>query len=103
MARLRYTATARDDLISIITYIADRSGNRAVAERFADRLRAKCQEIADAPIRLGRSRPDLLPNIRSLTYRNSMILFRYVGNVVEIVNVIEGHRDIDAIFRNNDR
>ncbi len=32
-----------------------------------------------------------------------MIFFRYVGDVVEIVNVIEGHRDIDAIFPNNDR
>lgn len=35
MARLRYTAAARADLVSITTYIADQSGSRVVAERFA--------------------------------------------------------------------
>jgi plasmid stabilization system protein ParE len=99
MARLRYTATARRDLVSITTYIADRSGSRTVAERFAARLRGKCREIADAPIRLGRPRPNLLPDIRSLTLGSYMIFFRYAGDTVEIVNVIEGHRDIEALFR----
>jgi hypothetical protein len=28
-----------------------------------------------------------------------MIFFRYVGDAVEIVNVIEGHRDFEALFR----
>ena len=28
-----------------------------------------------------------------------MIFFRYVGETVEIVNVIERHRDIEALFR----
>ena len=31
-----------------------------------------------------------------------MIFFRYVGDTVEIVNVIEGHRDIDALFRKSE-
>ena len=31
-----------------------------------------------------------------------MIFFRYVGDVVEIVNVIEGHRDIEALFRKSE-
>jgi hypothetical protein len=32
-----------------------------------------------------------------------MIYFRYAGDVVEIVNVIEGHRDLEAIFRKDER
>ena len=28
-----------------------------------------------------------------------MIFFRYVGDIVEIVNVIESHRDIESLFR----
>lgn len=32
-----------------------------------------------------------------------MIFFRHVGDVVEIVNVIEGHRDIEALFRKDER
>ena len=102
MARLRYTAAARADLVSITTYIADQSGSRVVAERFANRLRGKCREIAEAPIRLGRNRPSLRPDIRSLTFGNYMIFFRYVGETVEIVNVIERHRDIEALFRKRD-
>jgi len=31
-----------------------------------------------------------------------MIFFRYVGDTVEIVNVIEGHRDIKALFRKSE-
>jgi predicted lipid carrier protein YhbT len=31
-----------------------------------------------------------------------VIFFRYVGDAVEIVNVIEGHRDIDALFVDRD-
>ena len=100
--RLRYSTTAREDLVGIATYIVDRSGSRVVAERFVDRLRGKCREIAEAPIRLGRPRPNLLPDIRTLTFGNYMIFFRYVGDMVEIVNVIEGHRDIEALFRKSE-
>lgn len=28
-----------------------------------------------------------------------MIFFRYRDDVLEVVNVLEGHRDIDAAFR----
>jgi len=103
MARLRYMAAARTDLVPITTYIADQSGSRAVAERFANRLGAKCREIANAPIRLGRARPSLLPDIRSLTFGNYVIFFRYLDDLVEITNVIEGHRDIEALFRKNEQ
>jgi toxin ParE1/3/4 len=102
MARLRYTTTARRDLVSITTYIADRSGSRAVAERFAARVRGKCRKIAEAPIRLGRPRPNLLPDIRTLTFGSYMIFFRYAGDTVEIVNVVEGHRDIETLFRKSE-
>jgi plasmid stabilization system protein ParE len=102
MARLRYTTTAQDDIVSLTTYIADRSGSRAAAERFAGRIRRKCREIAAAPIRLGRARPELLPDLRGLTFGNYLILFRHLGDTVEIVNVIEGHRDVEAIFRKSD-
>jgi len=30
-----------------------------------------------------------------------VIFFRYEGDSVEVVNICEGHRDIDAYFRND--
>ena len=102
MARLRYTAAAKDDLDSIAEYIADSSGSRAVAERFVGELRQQCRHLAVAPIVMGRSRPELRPDLRSHPFGNYVIFFRHLGDVLEIVNVLEGHRDIEAFFDEND-
>ena len=98
MPRLRYSASARADLELIATYIAEKSGSRAIAERFTGELRRKCADLAAAPIRMGRARNELRPGLRSHPYKSYVIFFRYVGHVLEIVNVIEGHRDIAALF-----
>lgn len=103
MARLRFSAAAKADLESIAAYIADRSGSRAVAERFARQLRQKCRELAAAPIMMGRSRLDLRLDLRSHTYKSYIIFFRYVGDVLEIINVLEGHRDVDAFFQDEEK
>ena len=52
---------------------------------------------------MGRARPDLLPDIRTAPYGNYLIFFRYIGDVVEIVNVVDGHRDMEALFRKGER
>jgi plasmid stabilization system protein ParE len=58
--------------------------------------------MGSLPGTLGRARPDLHPDIRAAPYKNYMIFFRYIGDTVEIVNVIEGHRDIKALFRKSE-
>lgn len=98
MPGLRFTASAKRDLQSIAIYIAERSRHRKVATNFVRELRAKCAELAAAPIVMGRPRPELGSDLRSHTYKSYVIFFRYVGNVLEVVNVIEGHRDIPALF-----
>ena len=97
MARLRFSAAAKSDLDSIAVYIADRSGSRAVAERFARELRGKCHDLAAAPIQMGRPRPELHPDLRSHP-QSYVIFFRYVDDRFEVVNILEGHRDIIAYF-----
>jgi toxin ParE1/3/4 len=47
---------------------------------------------------MGRPRPELGDGIRSSVLGNYVIFFRYEDAVLEIVNVLEGHRDIDAQF-----
>jgi len=100
--RVRLLASARDDLAAIGDYIQFASGSRRVAARFVGELNDYCRHLGRLPGTLGRARPDLLPDIRSAPYGNYIIFFRYVGDVVEIVNIFEGHRDIEAIFRRND-
>ena len=99
MRRLRYLDAARPDLRAIAWYIARESRDDAVARRFIGRIRAKCRSLAAAPGMLGRPRTELLPDLRSVTVGNYVIFFRYSATTVDIVNIIEGHRDIDALFR----
>jgi toxin ParE1/3/4 len=96
--RLRYNDTARDDLLAITRYIRKSSGSREIANSFATALRNQCSKIAGLPGTLGRSSAELQPNLRSFAFGNYLILFRYTDGEVQIVNVIERHRDIAAEF-----
>ncbi len=102
MRRVRLLASARDDLAAIGDYIQFVSGSRRVAARFVRELNDHCRHLGHLPGTIGRARPDLLPDIRTAPYGNYLIFFRYVGDVVEIVNVVEGHRDMGALFRKSE-
>jgi toxin ParE1/3/4 len=47
---------------------------------------------------LGRARPELRPDIRSFAFKGHVIFFRYAPGVLEVVNILEGHRDIEGHF-----
>jgi len=96
--RLVFTHPAQVNLTEIADYIENASGSLAVAERFCDGLIAKCQHLADLPGLMGRARPELLPDLRSTPHGNYLIFFRYVDDTFEVVNIIEGHRDIAVYF-----
>lgn len=98
MARLRYLDSARADLLAIFEYIHQQSGDLVLARQFVDRLRADCRRLASLPGQMGRPRPELRADIRSTAYGSYVIFFRYVGDDFQVVNIIEGHRDIDGYF-----
>jgi plasmid stabilization system protein ParE len=98
VAHLRYSLTARNDFGQIYRYIRERSGSGETARRFVHELRQKCHALAAAPILMGRPRTELRADLRSHPHKSYVIFFRYVGATLEIVNVIEGHRDIPALF-----
>ncbi|MGO1078091.1 type II toxin-antitoxin system RelE/ParE family toxin [Inquilinus sp. CA228] len=95
MRRLRYLPAARRDLLDILTYIARQSGSLVLAQDFVARLRRQCRHLAQLPGTLGRARPELRPDIRSFPFGNYVIFFRYLDSAFEVVNILEGHRDID--------
>jgi plasmid stabilization system protein ParE len=94
--RLRYLPAARRDLRDIYRYVAEASGSAEIARRFTDAIERKCKELASLPGTLGRQRPELRPDLRSAVHRGYVIFFRYAGDRFEVVNVLEGHRDIDS-------
>lgn len=94
MPRLVYLASARRDFTTILDYVTRESGSLATGSRFVGRLRQQCAKLAALPGQLGRARPELLPGIRSFPFKGYVIFFRYVDDTLQVVNVIEGHRDI---------
>ena len=101
MPRLRYLPAARRDLRNIYRYLAETSGSAVIARRFTEAIERKCKELASLPGTLGRSRPELRPGLRSAVHRSYVIFFRYVGDRFEVVNILEGHRDLERHFAND--
>lgn len=102
MRRLHYTDDAKQNLVEIAIHIATESNSRDVAVNFAERLRAKCRHLASLPATLGTARPELRADIRSTPCHGYVIFFRYrADDVLEIVNILHGSRDIDSYFDAN--
>ncbi|WP_186420271.1 type II toxin-antitoxin system RelE/ParE family toxin [Bosea sp. CS1GBMeth4] len=98
MLRLHYNDSARDDLLAITRYVRLSSGSSAIARSFVASLRKQCEKIAALPGTIGRARPELRSDLRSFSFKGYVILFRYLDEGIEIVNIIERHRDILAAF-----
>lgn len=102
MRQLNFTDDADRNLVEIAVYLATESKSRDVAVRFAERLRAKCRQLASLPATLGTARPELRADIRSTPCQGYVIFFRYrADDVLEIVNILHGSRDIDSYLDAN--
>jgi toxin ParE1/3/4 len=102
MRQLHYTHDANQNLAEIAIYIATESSSRDIAMSFSERVRAKCRQLASLPATLGTARPELRVDIRSTPFQSYVIFFRYLGDdVIEIVNILHGSRDIESYFDMN--
>ena len=98
MRKAIFLASVRFDLVAIQTYIARESGSRSVARSVTARLRQRCHDLAALPGEIGRARPELGLDIRSSAFKSYVVFFRYRDDLLEVVNILEGHRDIDGHF-----
>jgi toxin ParE1/3/4 len=94
VAKLVYLTTARDTLLEIQHYVAHASGSAELARAFVGRIRRKCRDLAASPFPLGRVRSELRADLRSWAIGNHVIFFRASPELVEIVAVVDGHRDL---------
>jgi toxin ParE1/3/4 len=88
---------AREDLIEIWQFISQDSVE--AADNLLDSFVEKFELIADRP-QAGCARPELARNLRSFPVGRYVIFYRLSRNVVEIVRVLHGARDIYAVFPN---
>jgi toxin ParE1/3/4 len=85
------------DLAEIWAYIAEDSPDRADA--FVDLIDSKFQALSRRP-GVGRRRPELSSDIRSLTVGRYVVFYLPISGGIEIVRVLHGSRDIESIFEN---
>ncbi|MFA6291604.1 MAG: type II toxin-antitoxin system RelE/ParE family toxin [Victivallales bacterium] len=93
--KLIISKQAIEDLTDIWSYIA--LDNYDAADEFTDKLYASCKNLSKMP-EMGRSRDELLPGLRSLTYKGYIIFYRSGKQKLEIIRVLNGCMDVDSIF-----
>ena len=92
--RLRLTRQAEADLIAIWDYIA--RDNPGAADRVLERLEEKSALLAQHP-HFGTARDDLRAGLRHFPVGNYLILYRTVGEDIEVVRYVHGRRRLQGL------
>ncbi len=95
MSICQFSPQARLDLRDIHDYVAQ--DRLLAAARLVDRLEQACQFLADNP-ELGQLCEDLAPVLRCFSVDNYAIFYRPSDMGVQIVRVVSGARDFEALF-----
>lgn len=98
MRTLVYAAAARRDVSEILRYITRESRHPPTAWQFVEAIDHHCRKLAALPGTLGCARPELRPDMRSTPFRGYIIFFRYVGDRLEVINILNAHKDIATHF-----
>jgi toxin ParE1/3/4 len=93
------TPSANRDLADIWMFIA--ADNPAQADDFIDLIDAKFQNLSRQP-GLGRRREELAAGLRSFPVGRYVIFYLQVQDCLQIVRILHGARDVDAVFADPD-
>ncbi len=94
--RCKFTVPASRDIESIIDYVADNTSLDA-ADKLLNKINQKCSTLANFP-GMGRRRDELLLTLRSFPVDNYLIFYRPIEGGIEILRVVSGYRDLEALF-----
>ena len=93
--QIRISRSARSDLLEAWSYLANE--DFALADGMLDRILEVADKLATWP-EMGRARPDLRPDLRSFPIGTHVVYYRVLPDALEVVRVLHGRRDVDAIF-----
>lgn len=95
MTRIFLSPAAENDSVEIWAYIAEDNPSAAdgLLQRFDELFRA----LPNQPY-LGKSVPQLAPNLRFVPIGTYLVFYRALENGVEIVRILHGARDVVAEF-----
>ena len=94
-ARVIRTEASEADLIEIWNHIAADSPN--AADRVVRQIGRQIERLTDFP-EIGPRRREIAPELRALIVGSYLVLYRYGGDVVEVVRIIHGAHDLTDLL-----
>ncbi len=95
--RIRWRQTAQDDLDNLYDWIADQAGGETAYE-YTQQVKAHVEKLAGLP-EWGAARHELGPGVRTIAYRRrTIIAYRVDGNIVEVLCIFHGGRELRVAF-----
>ncbi|MFS8085754.1 MAG: type II toxin-antitoxin system RelE/ParE family toxin, partial [Acidobacteriota bacterium] len=95
MRSVRIAATAIGDLHDIWSHVAQNDAE--AASRLVKEIMRRFSLLRNNPL-LGRQQDQLLVNLRSFTVKGYLIFYQPSEDHVDILRVLHGSRDVEAIF-----
>jgi toxin ParE1/3/4 len=95
MRRYIITAPASLDVVEIVEYLSDRTIESG--EKFIQDFTEKCRYLTNFPL-IGKSYPELQFDLRGIQLKPYIIFYTVTDEVVEIVRVLRGDRDLKTLF-----
>ena len=83
------------DLEEISTYYA--THNIEAGEKLLDEFEARCRYLVSFP-KIGKSYRSIRSDLRGISFSGYIIFYRVSERVVEILRVVSGSRDLEALF-----
>lgn len=90
-----YSSRARDDMLNIWSWIADKSG-LAMADAVVERIETRISQLADHP-EMGPARSDIAQSARMLVIERWLALYAIVDDTVRIIRVVDGSADLRRV------
>ena len=101
--KVKFTATAKEDMRNIAIYIAEASGEKSVAVNFVNELRQKTKILEDFPESgsLPRDRVLLSAGYRFLVHKEYLIFYHYEAKeeISYILAIFNAKRDYTRVMR----
>ncbi len=95
MPHVLRTRQAEADLLEIWIFIAEDSIR--AADGLLERFEQAFQTDSTQP-RMGRSRSELSPNLRSFPIGDYLIFYEPLDDGIQLIRVLSGYRDLESLF-----
>ncbi|MGJ3248541.1 MAG: type II toxin-antitoxin system RelE/ParE family toxin [Elainellaceae cyanobacterium] len=101
MSEFRLSKQAEQDLLEIWAHVAGTASSLEIADGMVEQIAQQFPSLTQFQ-ELGRRRDKLIPGLRSFVVNPYLIYYRLIPEGLEIVRILHGARDVEAIFSEGD-